>query len=177
MLKNTIIGAAVIFVVVTLGGYLLPAKYEASRSIDINAPLDLVFSYVNNPRKGESWSPWLAADPTTKVTYNDVAEGQGAAYTWTGENSGEGKATITESSLNQKIVMALDFKDQGLATAVWTFTPSGSGVKATWALQGDAGMNPLARYVGLMIDSLIGPVFEDGLTRLKKVAEEQAKAA
>lgn len=177
MLKNTLIGAAVIFVVMALGGYLFPAKYEASRSIEISAPVELVFSYVNNPQKGESWSPWLASDPSTKVAYNDIAEGPGAGYTWNGQNSGEGKATITESIPNQKIVMTLDFKDQGLATAVWTFAPSGTGVKATWALQGDAGKNPLARYVGLMMDSLVGPMFEDGLTRLKKVAEEQAKAA
>lgn len=176
MLKNTLIGAAVIFVVITLGGYLLPAQYQASRTIEIKAPAEQVFELVNNPRKSESWSPWIASDPSTKIKYNEIPAGKGAGYTWSGEKSGDGKATISESVPNEKIVMLLDFQQQGVATAVWSFQPGESSVKTTWALHGDAGMNPLARYVGLMINSLVGPMFEDGLTRLKKIAEGQAQS-
>jgi hypothetical protein len=39
----------------------------------------------------------------------------------------------------------------------------------------DLGANPLARYFGLWMDGMVGPDFEEGLGRLKALAEAQPK--
>ena len=39
-------------------------------------------------------------------------------------------------------------------------------------MTGDNGWNLLARYFGLMMDPLMGSMFDEGLARLKLVAEE-----
>lgn len=173
MFKKTIVGSIVILIAFSLIGYLLPAKYEATRTIQIVAPVEVVFDYVNNLSKNEAWSPWLAADPEMKITYNTVPAGVGARYDWDGLRSGKGAALITESVMNEKIEMDLDFGEDGVANGFWTFNVNGDTVAATWGMRSDAGMNPLARYFGLMMDRMVGPHFEDGLTRLKKVSEEK----
>jgi hypothetical protein len=49
--------------------------------------------------------------------------------------------------------------------------PTPEGVKVTWTFQGDAGKNPIGRYMGLMIESFLGPQYERGLANIKKIAE------
>ena len=39
-------------------------------------------------------------------------------------------------------------------------------------MQGEHGWNLLERYAGLLTDALLGPMFDEGLARLKLVAEE-----
>lgn len=173
MLKKTLIGSVVILIVFSLIGYLLPAKYEASRTIEIIAPVEVVFDYVNTVARNEAWSPWLAADPKMKITYNDMPAGVGARYEWEGIRSGKGSSTITESIANEKIGVDLDFGQDGVAKGFWTFVSRGDTVVTTWGMRGDAGLNPLARYFGFMLDRMVGPHFEDGLTRLKKVSERK----
>jgi hypothetical protein len=41
-------------------------------------------------------------------------------------------------------------------------------------MTGDNGLNVLERYLGLMMDAVVGPVFESGLDRLKVAAERPA---
>ena len=47
-----------------------------------------------------------------------------------------------------------------------------SGVQVTWDMKGDAGFNLLDRFFGLLMDAVVGPMFDEGLARLKLVAEE-----
>ena len=49
--------------------------------------------------------------------------------------------------------------------------PDGSGTRVTWTNEGDMGANPVNRYFGLMMDSMVGPDFEAGLKNLKALAE------
>ena len=49
--------------------------------------------------------------------------------------------------------------------------PEGSGTRVTWTNEGDMGTNPVNRYFGLMMDSMVGPDFEAGLKNLKALAE------
>jgi hypothetical protein len=44
-------------------------------------------------------------------------------------------------------------------------------------MQGDSGWNVLNRLLGVMMDPVMGPMLEDGLERLKLVAEDKAPDA
>ena len=171
MFKKTIIGSVVILLVFCAIGYTLPANYEAKRTIEINAPIEVVFDNVNTIAKHQTWSPWIGLDPKMNITYNDIPAGPGARYDWGSQASGKGAAVITQSDAPTSLEMDIDFGDDGIAKSFWRFEQDGQVVRATWGIRGSASVNPLTRYVGLMLDRMIGVHFETGLSRLKKASE------
>ena len=58
------------------------------------------------------------------------------------------------------------------STGIMVLTPDGDGYRLTWSDEGDLGMNPMNRWVGLFLDKLIGKDFETGLVNLKKLVEK-----
>jgi hypothetical protein len=171
MFKKTLIGSVVILLIFAALGYTLPAEYESKRTLEINAPIEVVFDFVNTTAKNEVWSPWIALDPGMKLSYNEIPSGVGARYEWESASTGKGTTLITSSDAPRSIEMDIDFGKDGVAKSFWIFEQSGDKVRATWGIRGSAGINPLARYFGLMMDRMIGVHFETGLSRLKKAAE------
>ena len=52
------------------------------------------------------------------------------------------------------------------------YHPEGSATRVTWEMSGDAGMNVIGRYFGVLMDNMVGPMFESGLEKLKSAAEK-----
>ena len=102
--------------------------------------------------------------------YSGPESGVGATVTWTSEESGDGKQTITLSERPTRIETALDFGDMGQPNAYWEFEPGGEGVLVTWGLVGNTS-GLLGGYFARMMDGWVGADYEDGLARLKKLAE------
>jgi hypothetical protein len=172
VLKNVVLALLVLFALVAAGGFLIPSGYRVERSVTIQAPAEVVFDQVNDLRKNEAWSPWK--DTTMKITYGPNTVGEGATSSWESENMGRGSQTIEESVPNDSIAVFLDFKEMGTAEAHWSFRSGGDGVTVTQAMTGEAGMNPIRRYMNLMMDKMIGPYFEKGLAGLKEISEAEA---
>lgn len=154
-----------------VGGFFLPAKYEVERSIDIRAPATLIFGHVNDLTKNPAWSPWQAADPEQVITYGPVTTGVGAHYRWRGQKTGTGTLRIVESHSPSRIECALQIGDHNQARVHWHFVPQGEFVHTTWRMTGDVGKSLIGRYLGLFMDEMVGDYFDDGLRRLKAVAE------
>lgn len=174
IIKNIVIGLIILIAVLAAVGMLLPKEYKVERSVTIAAPIDLVFDQVNDLKKNEAWTPWK--DPTMTVTYSEPSAGKGASSSWKSKDMGNGTMTIVESVPNSAINIDLDFGGMGGAKADWTFAQEGENVKVTEIMTGDQGMNPVKRYMGLMMDKMIGPYFEKGLASLKEVSETKAAA-
>ena len=73
----------------------------------------------------------------------------------------------------KSVVYQLEFIDNGMvATGTLAVAPAeGGAVRVTSAMDGDLGLNPMGRWMGLFMDKLIGPDFEAGLVKMKRVAE------
>ena len=153
-------------------GAFLSKDFRVERSIVIDAAPEAVFDEVNTLEKWNAWSPWIAMDPTIDNTYSGPASGVGAKVSWTSEKSGDGTQTITLSERPTRIETALDFGEMGQPNADWTFEPEGDGTKVTWGLTGEAA-GPLGGYFAMMIDGMLGTLYEDGLSRLKDVVESK----
>ena len=151
-------------------GSFLPKDFRVERSIQIDAPAEVVFDQVNTLRNWSAWSPWTARDPTIENRYSGPESGVGASVSWTSEGSGDGTQTITKSERPSRIETQLDFGEMGQPTADWSFEPSGEGAKVTWGLSGRAN-GALGGYFASMMDGMLGPDYEDGLARLKQVVE------
>jgi len=150
-----------------------PDTFTVRRSATIAAPPETIFPMIDDLRAQSAWSPF-EKDPQMKRTYSGAARGQGAAYAWDGNRQvGAGSIAITESVPPRKVVLVLDmlrpFKAHN--TVQFTLDRVGAGTNVTWAMQGRQPF--MAKVMGLVMDcdKMIGSQFEEGLAKLKALAE------
>jgi uncharacterized protein YndB with AHSA1/START domain len=173
LLRNLILILVGLAVLLAAASYLIPSKVNVSRDIAIAAPPDKVFALVNSTQATTQWSPWTGRDPAIKLMFSGPETGVGNKMEWTSEmrEVGQGVQEITESVPNERVTSALDFGDMGQAVAAIVLAPDGVGTRVTWTLDTDMGMNPIARWMGLAMDGMIGKDYEAGLAKLKSLAE------
>jgi len=169
--------AAVVLVILVLTvaviGLFLPAKYSVERSVVISATPGEIHEYVGDLKKWDDWAPWKEDDPSIVVTLGEKTSGVGASQSWVGE-SGTGALTITESSPDKGVEYDLLF-DGGTYECVGSMKydrlPDGD-TKVTWVMSGDMGKSLASGYFALLMDTMVGNMFEKGLKNLKRVAEK-----
>ena len=165
---------AVIVAVLVAYAYTLPDASRVERRIVIDRPAATVFAQLNDFRRFQLWSPWadIAPDVTT-VEYDGPRRGLGSVMRWQSESPevGSGRQEITVSEPNERLVTALVFDEFGENTAGFELQPTDAGTEVTWWLTQEHGMNPAARFIGSLMDGMVGPFYERGLERLKTLTE------
>ena len=171
IIKGILIALVVLAAIVSIVGFLSPRQMHVERSLTINAPAEIIHEQINNLKNWTKWSPWYQMDTAVKIEYNGTDAGAGAGYKWESNNDkvGKGEMTIT-SSTPDSISTALNM-EYGPAMVKFLFAKSDNGTKVTWIMEGDNGMNPLARFMCLFMDGMLGKDFEKGLANIKEVAE------
>ena len=98
----------------------------------------------------------------------------GAMMIAAGKASGDGTLKIVEADPASGIAYTLDFNHgmQVFAGAL-RYTNTSDGLRVTWTLDADLGMNPLKRWAGLGMGSLMSGDMEHGLAKLKVYVEEK----
>lgn len=175
ILKKVLLAVGLLLGVLIIVSQFLPGTYHVERSVVIAAKAEAIHPWVNNLKKWPEWSAWTAAkDPTLVYQYEGPEEGVGAISKWEAKKMGEGAMKLTASESGKLIKFDLSF-DHGkyLSTGTFTFEPDTGGTKVTWGMDGDVSRNPLDRYFTLLMDSMIGKDFEEGLGNLKKRVESQ----
>ncbi|MDE2914258.1 MAG: SRPBCC family protein [Paracoccaceae bacterium] len=162
-------------VLAVLGAYLLPGTVTVVRSVVIPASATEIFPYVNSLQRTEEWSPWLALDPDVGLVYSGPEQGVGNRLEWTSdhESVGSGSQEITLSVENERVETALDFGSMGTAEAYFDLSETDGRTEVTWGLVSHLGYNPIARYMGLMLDSWVGADYERGLANLNSVVTRE----
>ncbi len=159
--------------------FLLPKKVHVERTIEINAPLRVVFNQVNDLHAWNKWATWNQLDPGMDVEYVNGGVGEGAGYHWSSEDQqvGSGKMYITRSLPYDSIVVSMDFMEGGLASGYFLFNEKEGKTSVTWTFDTHLGNKPLYRWMGLMFNKMIGADYEKGLGNLKTlstlIVEEQ----
>jgi len=154
---------------ILLIGFVLPSQWQVSRSIIINKPPQAIFGYVANFRIGwPQWSAFDSEDPTIQYTYSGPSQGTGATRFWVSEKMGNGSQTITHADPAKGITFDLKMENSKFTIiGNIAFEPAGTGTKVTWTDQGDAGSNIFFKYMGLMMDKMMGNAFERSLEKLR----------
>jgi hypothetical protein len=163
----------VLLILLGLIGLMLPSSAQVTRSIVIDSPIEDVFPHVNSMRRFHDWSPWTRADPSTTYLFEGPETGVGARMRWySGEEGvGEGSQLITLSEPHRRVETALVFGDQGEGTATFLLTPIDGATELEWRFQTAFGWDIFSRYVGLMLDGMIGSAYKRGLQTLKQRLE------
>lgn len=179
-MTEKILYTVVIVLVLLLGGsLLLPGEVHVERSIEIQRPVNTVFTVINRFEAFPSWSPWSDRDPEVNYRFSGPASGVGARMDWSGDPRlvGTGWMEITESRPNSMVRAQLVLEEQGRADTRFTIERIAGGARVTWSfdtdlLEGQGMFGALmSRYFGLFFDRWIGGDFENGLGDLKTYAE------
>lgn len=166
--------AALIGAVLVLA-LMQPDSFTVQRSVDVQAPADKIFPFIDDFSRWQSWSPWEKKDPAMKRTISSPSAGKGAAYSWEGNDDvGRGTMTIVESAPPKRIAIKLDFTAPFEAHNDVTFTleSKGAATQVTWSMQGP--MPFVSKLIGVFVsmDAMVGKDFEAGLANLKAAAEK-----
>jgi hypothetical protein len=175
MLPTILIVVALVVVGILVFVAMQPADFRLSRSATMAAAPGEVFAEVNDFHRWDNWSPWAKIDPAMKVTYDGPSAGEGAAYSWDGNNkAGAGKMTIIKSQPGERVVLRLEFLKPFKATnqAEFSFEAKDKGTLVTWTMTGTKNFMMKAVHLMMNMDKMIGPDFEKGLAQMKVVVEK-----
>ena len=174
LIKRLLLSVMSLIVILILGSFFLPQKQHVARNVEISAPATKIYPYLADPKLFSQWSPWSKIDPDMKVQYVGSASGEGAGMTWQSDQPsvGTGSWTIIKAVENESLDVKMDFGDQGAATSFFKLKPNGLKTTITWGFDTDAGMNPIMRYMGLLMDKMVGTEYAKGLEELKLIIEK-----
>lgn len=169
----------ILYIVLGLGALLallgLFAKkdYHIERSIDIDAPKELVFEYARYFKNFDQWSPWSALDPKMQITISGNDGNVGAVHRWSGNDDvGEGEQTITAITPD-RIDIEVRFKRpfESTSPSFMAFRENGQGTKVNWGFDMHIAFpwNGMAMFTD--VDAGVGADYERGLKILKKNCE------
>jgi carbon monoxide dehydrogenase subunit G len=175
MLKKILIGLAVIAVLFVGVVAIQPSELNVNRTITIATPPAAVFPHVNDLHKWEVWSPWAKLDPKSKIEHSGAPEGEGAVFTWDGNDKvGEGRMTIAKSQPDELVSIDLVFVRpfESESKSEFAFKPDGSNTSVTWTVSGHHGF--IHKAMCLIFDGkgMLAKDLEKGLAQLKDVAEK-----
>lgn len=178
MLKKILLGLAILIVAFVIVVATRPSDFRYSRSAVIPAPASLVFPYVNDLQKFQTWSPWAKIDPNCKTTFEGPVSGSGAKFSWVGNSEvGEGSMTITESKPADLVRYKLHFIKpmEGDCDTEMALKPEGDKTHLTWTMSGKN--NFVGKAIGLFMDceKMCGDQFEQGFANLKGVVAAGGK--
>ena len=173
-----IIAIVAIVVAVAIAAVLVfaatkPDTFGIQRTATIKAPPEKIFPLINDLRAQSAWSPF-EKDPGMKRTHSGAPTGNGAVYEWDGNRQvGRGRIEIIDSKPPSTITLKLDMFTPFEAhnTVQFTLAPNGSGTDVTWAMRGRQPYIAKVFSTVVNCDRMVGGQFEEGLGKLKALAE------
>ena len=172
-LKIIGIAFAVVFVVITATGIVLPGHFAIEKSTTIAGTPAQVMPYLTSFQRWNEWSDFGAAhDPKMKIAFSGPPSGVGNTMSWTEGGTPPGKMEIVKAD-DAGLVYDLTMDDGSFALhgTITVAAPTPATTTVTWKDEGDMGANPYKHILGKIIASSIGATFESSLEKLKRAVE------
>ncbi len=169
----------VIAAIILLLGFIGPKEYHVVRSIEIQAPQDLVFRHIKFWKNWQAWSPWAEMDSTMKIEIVGQDGAVGSKYVWMGDEKKTGQGEIVNTGLdeNKQIDFHLHFIKpwESESDGYIRIDENNEKVMVSWAFFGENSF--LFRIVGLFMnmEDMVGKDLDRGLVLLKGVCEQEFK--
>lgn len=149
--------------------------FTVSRTIEIDAPDDLIYALVADFRNWPGWSPWEDRDPQMFRAFEGTPLAPRSSYSWQGNrDAGSGKVQVLTPVPPSSVSIDFDLTKPRKFNALLMFLISNSRpTRVEWLMSGESdGLMQVVSAIRSM-DSVYGPEFERGLARLKIVAEQR----
>jgi uncharacterized membrane protein len=167
ILKLVLVSFFILFAVVTAIGLLFPSTVKVSRAVNISAPYDSVYKYLNDVKY---WKLWMeGADTATLVFISMKTEGPGTVA----KIGVSGEITMLKSTQDS---IFSDWKSGkgNIQHSVFTLLKGASDVTtAQWSFEQKLNWYPWERFGSMANDKILGPIMEQSLDKLKKVLEKK----
>lgn len=174
VLKKAVMAVVIIAVLVFGGSFFISPDFKIVRSIEIDATQEEIFQYIVDLEEWRNWAIWFERDPNMQVEYSGPAMQVGMKSEWVSVTEGSGNMIISVVEPNKRMIYALSFPEFGMQSTgelVLSATREGK-TEVTWMDYGTLEGNSMQRYFLLGLDNMLGPDFEAGLFRLKKLSEK-----
>ena len=173
--KKIAIGIGGVIGLIVVVGLLLPTTYTVKRFIVIDADPEGIHEFVGDLTKWDRWGPWKEDDPTLVVTFGEKTSGMGASQSWVGKD-GTGSLQFTATADRRGVEYDLTFDDTYKCRAAIRYYPADYTTEVKWIMKGNMDMPVFGGYFALMMDSMVGPMFDRGLAKLKQVVEANVES-
>jgi len=169
-LKIIFFSLLAIIAIVLVAAAFLPDNITITSNIIINTKPEKVYDNVVYLKKWKNWSPF-EHDSTMSSKFSGPEAGVGSTREWSGEVIGAGKMT-TVAANGSHIKNRYDFGKKGGATGDWTFTTlDATKTKVIWSTHITGLKYPVERILGIFLNPLMKPMFDNGLKDLKEYTE------
>ena len=147
----------------------MPELY-LSRSIEIQAPVEKVFTVVGDFKQWIPWSPWILIEPECKLEFAE----DGSSYSWDGNIIGSGSLTKKTSENNKHMLMDLQFFKpwKSRSAVTFDFKATGTGTEVRWDMRGSLPF--FLFFMKKKMEAFVGMDYERGLKMLKEYCETGA---
>ncbi len=151
-----------------------PDTFRVARTANINAPAERIYPLINELRTMNTWNPFALSDPQMNGSYSGPASGVGAQFAFEGKKSGAGRIEITEAISPSKVALRLAmWRPMKADNAIeFSLDPKGASTDVTWAMTGQTPLTGKVLHLFMDVDKMCGGAFEEGLAKLKVIAEE-----
>jgi effector-binding domain-containing protein len=173
ILKVLLYIAGAIAVLVVAVGLFARHDYHIERSMDIDAPREVVLEQIRKFENFKKWSPWASLDPQMQQSIEGTDGEVGAVYRWSGNDEvGAGSQTL-KSATDQRVEYSVVFEKpwKSSAPSYFNLESQGEKTRVSWAFDMYVGFpwNGMAMLTD--INAMVGKDYERGLTNLKKICE------
>lgn len=155
---------------VFLSVYIATGKSEYELTVTEKTELSnqRIYRYVNNLQNFGAWNPWNSNEETFKL--DSISKGKGAKINWNANY-----ATITSSTLSDSLSLKLDVSGNAYDTKMYFNEVSGK-TTITWKVKGNLSFSEKFQiFFKGTPDTVIAPIFKEGLTSINKNITESLK--
>lgn len=149
--------------------------YHVERALVMSATPQAVFERVKELRSWHEWSPWLAHDPKTVLSYSEQSDVAGAWYGWESAIVGSGRLEHRHLEEGTRIEQQLQFFRpwKSEASVEWQFRPLEGGTEVVWAM--NSSLPWLLSFMKPMMERMIGLDYSHGLNLLHQRLNPEAE--
>ena len=167
-LKLVLASFFILFAIVTAIGLLFPSTVKVSRAVNIAAPYDSVYKYLNDAKY---WKFWMDGADTATISFLSAkTEGVGTAV----KIGSGGEVSFIKSTADS---IYTDWKggESAVQHSVFILMKDGTNnVTITqWSFEQHLNWYPWERFASMANDKILGPIMEQSLDKLKRVLEKR----
>lgn len=166
---------AVIVVALLVLSITGPKELKYQQSIEIDAPVETTWQYVNSLEMMDKWSPWTSKADDVKQTYEGEPGTVGSKNCWESDHKevGAGCQEIVSIDAPKRVDTKLMFTRpmDSEATGFVTVEPTETGSKVTWGFSSENSFMGKVMFNFMDFGEMMKSDFTTGLEKLKTLAE------
>lgn len=153
-------------------------KFQVEQKQMIAAPQEVAFNEVNDFTTWKNWEPWSAEATDMIINYGEKTSGNGASYSWSSEEMGDGSITTIKANPYTSIDQEITFKTpfgESTSEVYWEFQQSGDSTLVTWGMKGEQSFMEKAAFTfqKQSLNEMMNPMFKKGLDNLQESLKEK----